>query len=153
MTAYLDSGVLVKLYVKERGSAEAARVVKRHSQLPFSALHDLEIRNAIRAQHGRGAITERQMRAALEALDEDIESGRLERYAPDWPGVFALSEELSARHTGKLLCRALDILHVATAVRRGDRLFVTADQRQAALASAAGLRVRKLDPDRSPSAA
>jgi predicted nucleic acid-binding protein len=57
--------------------------------------------------------------------------------------VFELAAELSREHTSKLGTRTLDVLHVASAVTLGSRIFVTYDDGQAALAKAARLRVTK----------
>jgi predicted nucleic acid-binding protein len=54
------------------------------------------------------------------------------------------AERLSAMHSEKLGTRSLDILHVAAAVVLGKQEFLTFDQRQAALAKAAGLDVPTL---------
>jgi predicted nucleic acid-binding protein len=47
---------------------------------------------------------------------------------------------LSREHTITLGTRALDVLHVASALELGVRSFVTYDTRQAALAKAVGLK-------------
>lgn len=54
------------------------------------------------------------------------------------------AERLSAQHSERLGTRSLDILHVAFAVVLGAREFLSFDQRQAALAAAAGLTVPRL---------
>ena len=53
--------------------------------------------------------------------------------------VFARALELSARHAVTLLCRSLDVLHVAAALELGCSRFVSGDDRQLALAAAEGL--------------
>ena len=55
--------------------------------------------------------------------------------------VHGIAEKLSAKHSSKLFCRALDILHVGAAIRLGCAKFVTGDAGQFRLAEAAGLRV------------
>jgi predicted nucleic acid-binding protein len=138
---YIDSGVLVKLYVKEEFSEVAVRLISAIPQIPFSPLHEIEIRNALRTQKGRGLITQSELSKSLEALNQDIDENRLLRFMPDWPGVYKTAEELSQKFTTKLLCRALDVLHVALAVQMGCTRFITGDSRQAALAKRANLIV------------
>lgn len=53
MTKYIDSGVLVKLYVKENNSEAVIDLLSKEKQIFISPLHILEIKNALRAQLGR----------------------------------------------------------------------------------------------------
>ena len=57
----------------------------------------------------------------------------------DWPIVWNRAAHLARLHTRKLLCRTLDILHVAAAEACGTDLLVTGDKRQFKLASVVGL--------------
>jgi predicted nucleic acid-binding protein len=59
----------------------------------------------------------------------------------DWPEVFADANALSVAYSAKLLTRSLDLLHVAAARAIKGRTFVSADDRQLALARAAKLKV------------
>jgi hypothetical protein len=53
--------------------------------------------------------------------------------------VFRNAGELSRSHTATLLCRSLDILHVAAALQLGCAAFVSGDSRQLSLAKDVGL--------------
>jgi predicted nucleic acid-binding protein len=141
MNVYFDSGALVKLYVKEHHSEEVITIAYREKQIFISQLHELEIKNALRAQCGRGAILEEECEKAISAFNEDVEERRLKLFYPDWNSIYGKAEELSNMHTVDILCRAIDILHVASAVFFSSSLFVTGDKRQATLASEAGLDV------------
>lgn len=57
----------------------------------------------------------------------------------DWPAVWNRAGHLARLHTRELLCRTLDILHVAAAESCGADLFVTGNKRQFKLAGAVGL--------------
>ena len=46
MTTYVDSSALVPVYARERFSKRAGLAVRTGSQVPFTALHRLEIPNA-----------------------------------------------------------------------------------------------------------
>lgn len=144
MNVYFDSGALVKLYIKETYSDVVVALVANILQIPISPIHELEIRNALRAQYGRHAISQEELGKALAAFDSDIISKRLFRFVPDWLLVYDKSEELSNKYTPKLLCRALDILHVSTALSLKCSQFVTGDARQAKLAGRAGLKVNNI---------
>ena len=84
MNVYFDSGALVKLYIKETYSDVVVALVTDILQIPISPIHELEIRNALRAQYGRHAISQEELGEALAAFDSDIISKRLFRFVPDW---------------------------------------------------------------------
>ena len=79
------------------------------------------------------------MQAAASAFHEDIEAFRLMRTKLDWPDVFVEAERLSLKYTGSLLVRSIDVLHLASSIVIGVKVFITADTRQYALAKKAGL--------------
>ena len=81
MTAYFDSSALVAVYVTELHS-EAARIeIRRHASVPWTQLHDLEVRHALRLLHGREQIDQGELAALLLHIDEDLREGRLARPA------------------------------------------------------------------------
>ena len=94
-------------------------------------------------KRGRGEITDAQLKGAMRGLQEDITEGRLSRPHYDLSIVFQKAEDLSAKYAAATLARSLDILHVAAAVAIGAQQFITFDLRQSALASKAGLKLRK----------
>jgi predicted nucleic acid-binding protein len=144
MTAYVDSGVLIKLYVSESNSPAAAHAVAAFPSIGLNPLQELEIRNTFRALEGRSVITPTQRAASEHTLEQDIILGRLRRIVPQWSGVFASAARLSQDFTAATLARSLDILHVALArVLKAD-VFITADTRQASVAERAGLQTRTL---------
>jgi predicted nucleic acid-binding protein len=143
LSAYFDTGVLLKSYVTEKNSAVAdALILQAAVPIPFTHFHEIELRTALRLKRGRGEITDAELKGALRSLQEDIDAGRLKKPAYDLPDVFHKAEELSAKHAAITLSRSLDILHVAAAVVIGAKNFVTFDARQAALATRAGLKVK-----------
>lgn len=144
MNTYVDSGVLVKLYVREPNSPTAAQAIRALPTVPITPIHELEIRNTFRALEGRRTISAAQRAACEHMLERDIRLNRLRRITPDWSEVFRSADRLSRDHTAETLARSLDILHIAVAlVERTDELL-TADARQAALARQAGLTTQLL---------
>lgn len=141
MTTYVDSSALVPVYVPERFSKAARRALRGSSQVPFTSLHRLEVPNAFALLLGRGLISDDESRAIRMQLQEDIDAQRLVPLALDWDSVLASACELSATYTVKLLTRSLDFLHVAAAHAAHCRAFVSADERQLAVAKASGLTV------------
>jgi len=140
MKVYFDSSALVKIYVSEAHSESARREAQAVPQLPLTWLHTLEVGNALRVLTGRKLLTAEEARGLLDQFEDDRQAQRLADAALDWPKVFHESVQLSRRHAARLLCRSLDILHVAAAVELGCKRFVSADERQLALAEAIGLK-------------
>jgi predicted nucleic acid-binding protein len=136
---YFDSSALVAIYVTESFSRRARREAQAVAQLPYTVLHDLEVRNALQVMHGRGMLDAQALRALLGHLDDDLEAQRLVETRVDLFEVFRRAGELSRTHAARLLCRSLDILHVAAALVLRCTCVVSGDDRQLALAKAVGL--------------
>jgi len=66
----------------------------------------------------------------------------------DLDAVFTQASELSRLYTAKYLARSVDLLHVAAAHAAMCKTFVSADDRQLAVAKASGLNV--IDIKRRP---
>ncbi len=140
MNVYVDTGLICSLYAPDAHSALAIkRMAKVKGALPFTWLHQLEFRNALRLRVFRGEITAAQRDASLNAWLADRASGVWAVVAPDPSAVALEAERLSAGHAEALGGRSLDILHVAMAVVLGVEGFWTFDHRQQALAAAVGL--------------
>ncbi len=90
---------------------------------------------------GRSEITAAEHAQMLADFERDIAAGVFVVAASAWPAVFADAENLASAHAGRNLCRSMDTLHMALAQALGATEFCTFDQRQAAMARAAGLTV------------
>ena len=77
----------------------------------------------------------------LKTLQADLAAGVLVVATADWADVQHIAERLSSQYTLMGAHRALDILHVATALHLGVNEFLTFDQNQRALAITEGLKV------------
>jgi predicted nucleic acid-binding protein len=139
VNTYFDSSALIAVYATERFSRQARAEARVTPGIPFTVLHELEVGTALRVLHGRGVLTARELRDLLAHMTDDRSAHRLREVRIDLFVVFARALELSARHASTLLCRSLDVLHVATALEIGCTRFVSGDDRQLALASAEGL--------------
>jgi len=129
VTTYVDSSALVAVYVTERFSKPARRALRAVPQVPFTHLHELEVPNAFELLVGRAVMTPEECRMIRLQLHDDIDR------------VFADASELSRLYTSKFLARSLDLLHVAAARVATCTTFVSADDRQLAVAKATGLAV------------
>ena len=138
---YLDSSALRHLYVHgSRSAAMSAWRFRHPDALPLTRFSRAEIFNAILGAAFRGDLTEEFAQRSLAAFETDFDSGGLRLVDLPWRAALDRTAELSRTHTAKLGTRALDVLHVASALELGARTFVTYDTRQAALAKAVGLK-------------
>lgn len=117
---------------------------KIRGSLPYTWLHQLEVRNAMRLRVFRCQITPVQREASLNFLKEDLAKGIFQGHAIPMPVWVTETERLSALHTESLGTRSLDILHVAAAKVMGAKTFLTFDLRQARLAMECGLKTPTL---------
>ena len=141
MRVYADSSFLVSCYLTDANTPKAKVFLLAHSEpLPFTALHELEVRNAFRLGVFRGLVTDKQMRAAARLLDADLRSGRLVPATVKWPSVFRAASKLSSTHAAATGARSLDILHLAAAAALRCKELASFDSRQRALASVAGFK-------------
>jgi len=130
--AYFDSSAIVKLGRPERESLDLLDYLdEQQPNALTSVLADVEVRRALDRLRARGADPGDHLRGFfLIDLSRDV-------------------RDLAANIAPEL--RSLDAIHVATALSlEVDLDFVTYDERQAAAARAAGLRV--VQPGRSESA-
>src|SRR5262249_61839166 len=73
VTMWLDTSVLVSLYVPEPRSARVARLVRRAgASIPFSQLHELELANALRLRLFRREAQRDQGHATRARVVEDL---------------------------------------------------------------------------------
>lgn len=142
MKAYADTGFLCSLHAPDAHTGRVLAWMRRPGlPLPFTGLHRLEFRNALRLRVFRGEISPAQKELSIQAMRSDIAGGVLYQAELAWPDVLLEAERLSAGHSETLGTRSLDILHVASALVLEADLFLTFDVRQSRLAEAAGMRI------------
>ena len=138
---YVDPSALLKLYIHEPESAAMnAWRTRTKGALPITLHGRLEIANGISLAAFRMAITTGAMADARLSFEEDLAEGRYTEIDVLWRATLTRAADISRTYTPMLGCRALDALHVATAVELGLRDFVTFDGRQRLVARAVGLR-------------
>jgi predicted nucleic acid-binding protein len=143
MPAYADTSFLARVYTPHADSNKALSWMQRASEaLPFTPLHRHELRNAVCLRVFRGEITAEQRKAAFREVEADLTDGILAHTTIPWTDAFRETENLAAAHTETLGVRSFDLLHVGLAVAIGATEFLTFDTRQAALAKAAGLKLK-----------
>ena len=138
---YLDTSALLKLYLKERGSAETQRLVagQRHP-LPVWEIQQMEFVNALRLK-----VFWKDLSPADADRQIDLFKDRRRRglyYHPEIDRLeLAENFERLSRETVRHGGRTFDVLHVACALVLGARQFVTFDTKQSLVACQAGLDV------------
>ena len=144
MSVYADTSFLVAAYSPEPESMRVlAWLQSARHPLPFTPLHRLEVRNAIRLRVFRDEITPDQRQQAFQEIESDLADGVLEHAAIPWMDTLREAEDLAATNAEKLGVRSMDLLHVGLAVTLRATEFFSFDTRQTALAKAAGLKVNR----------
>jgi predicted nucleic acid-binding protein len=149
---YADSSVILRLVTGESGARQAGAEYRRlgRPSLFYLPLHALEVENGIRQRafherrvlpSGQRARIAHERDAALARLAGWTKRGALKELVLDMDPATDRARQLSATHSEKVGARAIDLLHVACALSLESEVFLTSDQRQAALAKAEGLQV------------
>ena len=120
------------------------RLASRTSAI-FATSGETELRNAIEAAAGREVVRPGSADGAVSHFEHDIRVGRLIPREHDWEHVWRRAMELSKEYTREILCRTLDIVHVALAEKEEAGTMVTGDRRQAELCQRIGLEVTFID--------
>lgn len=136
--AYFDTSALVKRYVRERGTIQVRRLLRKYRILSSSVM-PVELFSALSRRHGQKELSEQDYIAILSRIKQDRAFWELVEVTP---GVLARAEEMVL----DLKVRALDAIHIASAALFQDSagrssLFVTSDERQVEAAQKCGLTV------------
>jgi len=125
---YLDSAIIVKLFIAEPDSGFYASLVDGRTDLTVSALSLPECRSALARKVDEGEITHEEYLDACAGIDE-IFTGRL---GINVAGVdnetLRLAALLIERCRGRVALRALDAVHVATCLKHGISPLATNDR-------------------------
>jgi predicted nucleic acid-binding protein len=148
MQAYPDTSFLCALYRLQVNSPQAAACFAAMlGPLEVTSLLLYEFRQAVRFQirlHRLDATkgySKAEGTKMLADLKSDLVSGAVAIVPAPWHLVHAAAERLSELYTDANGHRAMDILHVATAVHLGAKEFLTFDGRQRTLAKHTGLKL------------
>ena len=141
MILYLDTSAFIKLYIRESGSAEVNEMIAANSEpLVIWDLHRIEFYNALRLKVFRDELTSEDADLLIRYFQTRNKEGIYYTPKLDRKDHVEQCLEFTAFSMG-IGCRSLDIMHVAAArLFEADR-FVTFDERQAVLATKAGLSV------------
>ena len=130
MTLYVDSSALLKRYVDEHDSEVAAQLMAADPVLVTSRLAEVEVRRNLAR-----LLSDEAAGAAKRQFLADLDAFAL-------VSLDAVTCNEAARIAEQTLCRSLDALHLAAAVRAGPATtLLTFDHRQAQAARLLGLSV------------
>jgi len=142
VSTYADTSFLFSLYAADANSLRADAWRQANPlPLPFTTFHRLELRNALSLALFQQRLSEAEVQAAWQELENDIAAGRLVERGGRWHRVLVEAESYARNRTPTTGCRTLDVLHVATAKLPGATDFSTFDIRQANLVAKVGLVV------------
>jgi uncharacterized protein len=129
VTLYVDSSAVMKRYVDERDSDVAIELMARDPVLVTSRITEVEVRRNLSRLLDGAALT-----ASRRTFNADLDAFAL-------VNVDATVCAEAARIGEETLCRSLDAIHLACALRAGRARVLTFDIRQADAARAIGLTV------------
>ena len=124
---YLDTSVLVKLFVPERDSEYYGKLTDGQI-ICSSVLSYTEAWSAMLAQERGGNLTPAQRGRAWEAFDRNVLEDLIE-LLPMSPAIFKRANRIMAACHPKVPLRTLDALHLASADQAQDWPLVTNDKR------------------------
>jgi len=130
MVLYVDSSALLKRYVDEHDSEAAVGLMQTDTVLATSRLTEIEVRrNLARLLDGSA------LESARRHVADDLDAFAL-------IAIDAVCCNEAARIGEQTLCRSLDAIHLASALRAGRATtLLTFDLRQAQVARTLGLHV------------
>jgi predicted nucleic acid-binding protein len=129
---YLDSSIIVKLFVPEPDSLFYAQLADRQT-ISSSALAYTEVWSALLRKERGGAISPAERIQAWEQLSRDLQEERIE-LLPVTGAILKRANRILAACHPQIPLRSLDALHLAACDQAQDWPLVTADERMRAAA-------------------
>ena len=137
MRAYLDSSSFAKRFVDEAGSDAVEAICAEATGLGLSMLCVPEVISALNRRRRERTLTPTQYRSAKRRLMEDVRDADIVNLTAS-----VVSSSLSVLEASPV--RALNALHVASALEWDADIFVSSDKRQLNAARRAGLKTRNV---------
>jgi predicted nucleic acid-binding protein len=137
MLVFFDTSAFVKRYIRESGTDQVLEWCDNATEIGLASIALPEIISAFCRLRRESLISDVQYRHLKSSLLTDIEDAALCDLAPT-----VLAKTISALENNTL--RAMDAIHIGSAVILKADVFVSADKRQCEAAIRAGLRVESL---------
>ena len=148
MSAFADTSFLFAFYFPRAVSERAMAKMELLTESPLiSSLVHYEFQQAVwfkvwlHAQSQPLGLSDTAAQSVLAAFELDVEQGLWVVAVPEWESVVARAERLALDHTPRYGARAMDILHLAFALRLGVTELLTFDENQRQVSLAEGLAV------------
>ena len=137
MRTFFDSSALAKRYIQEAGSDEVLKFCMEATEIGVSIICYPEILSAFCRLKREGHLTQTGLSQAKRELQADLAEA----------SVLELTE-ITVENAASLLetnaLKAMDALHIATALEWQAEMFVSGDEQQLKAAKKAGLKIRKV---------
>ena len=137
MRVFLDTSSYAKRFIEEEGSEKLDELLDQASELCLSILCIPELFSALNRRLRSLGITPRDYAAVKIRIAEEIEDATIIQLSPR---VVQISIDVLEASS----LRALDALHVASAIACHADIFVSSDERQIQAARKAGMKTRKV---------
>ena len=149
MTVYADTPW--RLAYKCRRDAHHAAALSLFDREPEAQVlwmqwQRVEVFNTFRQAERAGLIDAGESRQLIRLLEQEVRLGYWPHAEFDWTDAIRGAGELSAEHSLKMVVRGMDLFHVAIAIEAAADAFLSFDDDQNALATAANLRLIRLSP-------
>ena len=138
MISFFDSSALAKRFIEESGSDEIEKICFDSESIVVSSICFPEIISALNRRLRESSISKKDYHLIKERLIEEFEHIEIINVVPE---VIAKSIMLLEKNN----LRALDAIHIASALILKSDLFVSADKRQVVAAKKAGLKVKFIE--------
>jgi predicted nucleic acid-binding protein len=139
LSIYADTSFLVSLYTPDSNSRVAVELMQQVDlPLLLTPLGEVELMNTLQLRIFRRELTSLQAKAAASDIRKDFDEEILV-LKPFSATMFEKAKQISQRRTRSLGIRALDLLHVASALILQTDAFYSFDDDQRRLARAEGL--------------
>ena len=137
MRTFFDSSAFAKRYIDEPGSLAIDELCMAATELALSIVCIPEIISALNRRVREGNLSRRRYQEVKKRLLEEVADVEIVNLTP--PVISSCTTILEVSPV-----RAMDALHVASAVHWKAELFVSADARQISAAKAARLRTKSV---------
>jgi len=134
MRVFFDSSAFAKRYVREEGSEAVLTWCDQATELCLAAIAVPELVSAFCRLHREGHVTQAQYLSLKANLLQDITDVALCDLTP-------LVMRHAVRHLEQNILRAMDAIHIGSALALDVDCFISADVRQIDAARKAGLQV------------
>lgn len=138
MKLVVDSSAFAKRYVYEAGSETVDRILLQASQMALCAILVPEVISGLNRRLREKVLSQDDYRKAKNQLMDDVHDAIVLQITP---AVISRAVRLLENN----VLRAMDALHVASALEWRAELFISADLRQVRAAKNAGLHARFIE--------